>query len=232
MLACCAVTLSTWLATAGATAAEIRLPEGPGVNLVYSECRTCHDLQYVVDAKGLLPAQWKAVIASMRDYGYVPAADVQAQLLTYLTTYLGAGAPPAPADAKAVANVAAMDGREIFTQNCASCHGAEGHGQPGYYPPLAGNPDLARDRLLPVLVVLHGLSGSIDIAGKTFAGSMPPFDHLSDADVAAVANYVSSAWGNAVAGPGKIDAASVATERRRAMTPADVLAYRNRALPK
>ena len=76
-------------------AAEIELPQGPGVNLVYAECRTCHDLQYVRDAKGLLPAQWKAVIASMRDYGYTPNADTEAKLLAYLNTYLGSGPPPA-----------------------------------------------------------------------------------------------------------------------------------------
>ena len=77
--------------------------------------------------------------------------------------------------------------------------------------------------------MLHGLSGSIDVAGRTYQGSMPPFDHLSDAEVAAAVNYVQSAWGNVAPGPAKIDAASVAAQRRRAMTPADVLAYRKHA---
>ena len=72
----CAVALL--LASAGAAwAAGIRLPEGPGVNLVYAKCRTCHDLQYVVDAKGLLPAQWKAVIASMRVSPEAPSDHVR-----------------------------------------------------------------------------------------------------------------------------------------------------------
>lgn len=217
-------------------AAGIELPQGPGVDLVYAECRTCHDLQYVRDAKGLLPAQWKAVIASMRDYGYKPSADTEARLLAYLTAYLGPGAPPAAAATgaassthetrEAPATKIAIDGHQVFAQNCAGCHGAEGRGQPGYFPPLAGNPDLAKDRLLTVLVVLHGLSGSIDVAGKTYQGSMPPFDHLSDTEVAAVVNYVQSAWGNVAPGQAKIDAATIAAQRSRTMTPADVLAYR------
>lgn len=231
-----------------AAAAEIELPQGPGVNLVYAQCRTCHDLQYVRNAKGLLPAQWRAVLASMRDYGYKPNADTEAALLAYLTTYLGSSPPPAaPATGAstngaseagatgagsvvtaAVAGNAAADGRTVFAQNCTSCHGAEGRGQPGYFPPLAGNPDIAADRLLPVLVVLHGLSGSIDVAGTTYASSMPPFDHLSDTEVAAVVNYVQRAWGNVAPGGGAIDAAAVAAQRSRAMTAAEVLAYRAR----
>ena len=236
--------LCAGLLAATAAAAEIELPQGPGVNLVYAQCRTCHDLQYVRDAKGLLPAQWKAVLASMRDYGYKPNADTEAALLAYLTTYLGSSPPPAaPATAASVngasevgaahaggvaaaAGDAASDGRAVFAQNCASCHGAEGRGQPGYFPPLAGNPDIAADRLLPVLVVLHGLSGSIDVAGKIYASSMPPFDHLSDTEVAAVVNYVQRAWGNVAPGGSEIDAAAVAAQRGRTMTAAEVLAYR------
>lgn len=233
-LALCAAAFS--MATA---AAEIELPQGPGVNLVYAECRTCHDLQYVRDAKGLLPAQWKAVIASMRDYGYTPNADTEAKLLAYLNAYLGSGPPPAapagttanaaPGAATAGAGGASADGRTVYTQNCVSCHGADGHGQPGYFPPLAGNPDIAADRLLPVLVLLHGLSGSIDVAGKTYASSMPPFDHLSDAEIAAVVTYVQSAWGNTPPAGGAIDTATVAAQRSRALTAADVRAYRVRA---
>jgi mono/diheme cytochrome c family protein len=235
LLALCAAAFS--IAT---VAAEIELPQGPGVNLVYAECRTCHDLQYVRDAKGLLPAQWKAVIASMRDYGYTPNADTEATLLAYLNAYLGSGPPPAaalagttanaaPGAAAASASGAPADGRTVYAQNCVSCHGADGRGQPGYFPPLAGNPDIAADRLLPVLVLLHGLSGSIDVAGKTYASSMPPFDHLSDVEIAAVVTYVQSAWGNTAPAGGAIDAATVAAQRSRALTAADVRAYRVRA---
>lgn len=223
--------------------AEITLPDGPGVNLVYAQCRTCHDLQYVRDAKGLMPAQWKSVIDSMRDYGYKPAPGTEAGLLEYLTTYLGTSPPPtgpagvsaqraaadaAPAAGHASATPSAVDGGALFAQNCAGCHGAEGRGQPGYFPPLAANPDVARDPLLPVLVMLHGLSGSIEVGGKTYDGIMPPFDHLSDSEVAAVANFVQSGWGGKASDRNNVDASMVAAQRLRTMTPAQVYAYRER----
>lgn len=227
-LAACGV---AWLAAAPA-AADVELPKGPGVDVVYAQCRTCHDLQYVRDAKGLLPAQWKAVIASMRDYGYTPSPGVEAELLAYLTTYLGPNPPPAASAARsppADTTSAAHDGASLYASNCATCHGAEGRGQPGYFPPLAGNPDLARDRLLPVLVVLHGLAGPIEVAGQRYDGSMPAFGHLADADIAAIVTYVQGAWSNTRPAGDAIDAATVAVQRPRAMTPADVLAYRERA---
>lgn len=212
-------------------AADLRLPEGPGADLVYAKCRTCHDLQYVLDAKGLHPAQWRAVLAGMKAYGLQLGGRDEEQVLAYLTTYLGPGAPPAPI-AAAAQPAASVDGRAVFERNCAACHGTDGRGRPGYYPPLAGNPDLARDAAFPVLVVLHGIAGRIDVAGRSYDGAMPPFDQLSDAEVAAVVNYVRGAWGNAPASPAhaRSTVEAVAARRARPMTPGDVREYRA-ALP-
>ena len=223
LLACAGVLASC---SGAASAADIRLPEGPGANLVYAKCRTCHDLQYVVDAKGLLPAQWSAVIASMHDYGLTATKQEDEALVRYLTTYLGHGPAP-PATATAPSATQSADGSAIYQQNCAACHGAEGRGQPGAYPPLAGNRDLARDNgAFPVTVVLHGLEGPIDVGGSTYDSAMPPFDHLSDAEIAAVVNYVHGAWGNSAAASPAITPQTVATRRSNAMTPTAVHAYR------
>jgi mono/diheme cytochrome c family protein len=220
------------LAPRCALAAGITLPQGPGVNVIYAKCRTCHDLQYVVDAKGLLPAQWKAVLASMRDYGLTIDDAEQAKALAYLSTYLGPHPPPAstaaapaPTGAGATAVAAAPDGQALFEENCATCHGAQGQGQPGYYPPLAGNPDVKAHPLLAVNVVLHGLAGPIDVGGQHFDSAMPPFDHLSDAEVAAVVNYVRSNL-NDVPGDSAVTAARVAEQRKESMAPAEVRAFR------
>ena len=220
------------LLAAADAAAEIRLPEGPGADLVYAKCRTCHDLQYVVDAKGLLPAQWKAVIASMHDYGLTASKEEDERLLQYLTAYLGKNPPPAATPAPTAGATTTVDGQAIYAQNCATCHAPGGEGQPGLYPPLARNPDLARDNgAFPVAAVLHGLEGPIDVAGNRYDQAMPPFGHLSDAQVAAVVGYVQHAFGNAVSASPPITTEVVAQQRARAMTPAAVHAYRASAGP-
>lgn len=212
-----------------AQAAGITLPPGPGANLVYARCQTCHDLQYVVDAKGLLPAQWKSTLAGMKDYGLTISADDEAAILAYLTTYLGPNPPPAttlaPAGPGAQAPGAAANGRHVFEENCSACHGPEGAGQAGIYPALAGNADLAKDAGLPARVVLFGLAGPIEAGGASYSGTMPSFGHLGDAEIAAVVNYVRSAWGNA-GGAASIDAKAVAALRAHPLSSADVHAYR------
>jgi mono/diheme cytochrome c family protein len=184
-------TLLFFAGSAAALSADISIPEGPGSTLVYAKCRTCHDLQYVVDGRGLLPAQWKAVLASMQDYGLEITDQEKSKILMYLTTYMGPNPPP-----KSQAQTAKADGNTVFQESCAACHGADGQGQPGYFPPLAGNSDLFKDRVFPVLVVLNGISGPITVEGQSYDSSMPAFDHLSNTEVAAVVNFVRDAWGN------------------------------------
>ena len=72
---------------------------------------------------------------------------------------------------------------------------------PGTFPPLAGNPVVTGDAKTVVHIVKYGLSGAVQVAGKTYDGIMPAWgSQLSDGDVAAVVTYVRGAWGNA-AGP-------------------------------
>ena len=62
-----------------------------------------------------------------------------------------------------------------------------------------------------VRIILHGLTGPVDVAGQGFSGAMPAWGAiLKDQDIAAVATYVRSAWGNKSA---PVSAASVKTIR-------------------
>ena len=46
-------------------------------------------------------------------------------------------------------------------------------------------------------IIVHGLSGPIEVQGVAYNGSMPPQGgQLSDYDIAAVATYERHAWGN------------------------------------
>jgi mono/diheme cytochrome c family protein len=216
------------LAASTLMASDLELPPGPDRDLVYGQCRTCHDLQYLIDSAGIPRASWDAVIDNMRQYGLRVPTDVRSRILDYLAIYLGPNPPPTDAEA-ARTEEAAADGRSVYLDNCASCHQPNGRGTEEHFPPLAGNPDLFLDRLYPIYVVLNGLKGPLTVEGRQFQNVMPPFDHLPDASVAAVVTYIRTAWDNRALRPDAmidVDAAAVAEARHRPMTAQQVLAYR------
>jgi len=114
-------------------------------------------------------------------------------------------------------------GSDVFAQNCAACHGRDGRGVPGTFPPLSGSEWVAANASTPIRIVLHGLQGHIQVEGRGFNGVMPAFGaRLSDQELAAVLSYVRSAWGN---GAAAVQPSSIAEVRRadagrvRAMSP-------------
>ncbi|GIW24300.1 cytochrome c [Meiothermus sp.] len=94
----------------------------------------------------------------------------------------------------------AQNGPQLYQQNCAFCHGENGQGRPGAFPPLAAHaPELIKTpegRAHLINAVLFGMQGPVRVKGSTYNGVMPAFAQLSDEQVAAVLNYVLSAWGN------------------------------------
>jgi mono/diheme cytochrome c family protein len=213
----------------GSGAAErIELPPGPNRDLVYAKCRTCHDLQYVVDSAGITRANWVALIEDMGQYGLRIPDDDRKKIIEYLATYLGPNAPKQTVPASAP-DRATADGAAVYTRQCSACHQVKGEGLAKTFPPLAGNPDLFVDRLFPVFVVLNGLAGPVAVKGENYQGVMPPFDHLSDAEISAVVAHIRSAWKNETLKPAgfeDVDAAAVGEARRRKMSSAEVHAYR------
>ena len=109
-----------------------------------------------------------------------------------------AGLRQAPSSAAAA--VAPPDGKAIFAAKCATCHQAAGQGTAAY-PPLAGNPHVAAaDASSMIATIVNGKTGALVVNGKTYNGTMPTWKgQLSNEDIAAVATYVRSAWGNTAA---------------------------------
>ncbi len=121
---------------------------------------------------------------------------------------------------------AAQNGKSLYTANCAGCHQATGKGVPGAFPPLAGHfpAILAADgRKYTINVVLYGLNGALKVNGKTYNGVMPGFAQLSDAELAAILNEVSTSWKNALPdGQQPFTADEVKAERDAKKTSAQV----------
>jgi cytochrome c553 len=103
-----------------------------------------------------------------------------------------------------------LDPTSLFTNNCAVCHQANGQGLPGQFPPLAGSSWVLQDPETPVRVMLLGIQGEIQVEGSTFNGVMPSQGHLNDEQIAILATYIRSQWGNAAE---PVDAALVARVR-------------------
>ncbi|HYL27214.1 MAG TPA: cytochrome c [Candidatus Nitrosotalea sp.] len=113
-----------------------------------------------------------------------------------------AGASAAPA--------AAGNGASVFSANCASCHGANGQGSPGVFPPLAANPVVTGDPKTVIHIVKYGLTTAITVGGKPYHGMMPAWSpQIGDADIAAVLTYVRSSWGNNAAPIAAADVSAV-----------------------
>ena len=148
------------------------------------------------------------------------AGDVPRQVKKSATKTSKPAAKPA---AKAAATRAAQapaqgpDGKVVYSTTCAACHQATGEGVEGTYPPLAGSEIVNGDEAKVVRIVLHGLTGPVEVAGETYSGMMPPWGGvLKDPELAAVLTYARSAWGNKAAPitPATVAAIRAATASR------------------
>jgi mono/diheme cytochrome c family protein len=150
---------------------------------------------------------------------YTPSvAGAQAKTTSKKSAVKTATSPakPAASATAAAAKEQLPDGKQVFSTTCAACHQATGEGVPGVYPPLAGSEWVNGDDAKVVRILLHGVTGPIEVAGETFNSMMPPWGAtLKDADIAAVLTYVRSQWGNKGA---PITAAKVATIRAATST--------------
>lgn len=140
-------------------------------------------------------------------------ADDRAALVTYLFD-----APP-PADKPAVQKASPLSAdvyaraSKLYIDNCAVCHMDKGAGRGDTIPALAGNPAVvAAEPYNIIMAVLGGLP-----PGGTY-GAMPSFaGRLDDQQIADLANYVRTSWGNTA--PPNVNASMVAAWRATAKVP-------------
>lgn len=117
-------------------------------------------------------------------------------IATYLASLPPRQARPVPRSAFNVKRIAAA-GEKVYRQHCADCHGGDGRGVAGVYPPLAGNSAVTEPTgINAVRTVLLGGFPPVT-AGNPRPYSMPPYaQQLDDSDVALVVSYIRQSWGN------------------------------------
>jgi cytochrome c5 len=72
-----------------AIAGAAELPAGPNRDIVARACGACHDLDMVYEAAGQSREGWNGTIEEMTGYGLKVSPDERAQILEYLTSFLG-----------------------------------------------------------------------------------------------------------------------------------------------
>lgn len=145
---------------------------------------------------------------SARGTAFGPMAEVVARstqhlqgddlhaIAVYLQS-LPARAPLAADRSPLDTRVILADGAKVYAERCADCHGKDGNGVAGIYPPLNGNSSVNEPTgINAVRVVLLGGFAPLT-TGNARPYSMPPFaQQLNDSDVAAVVTYIRQAWSN------------------------------------
>ncbi len=118
------------------------------------------------------------------------------------------------------------DGSVIFASNCSPCHGSNGKGMRGVFPPLNGSPIVTGDKNTIIKILLNGLQGQVTVARSKYNGIMPSFGKtLSDAQIAAVLTYVRSLPDNKAGNVTTDEVQNVRKEtnsRRQAWTPGEL----------
>ena len=109
--------------------------------------------------------------------------------------------PPAPLPAPAKppvipANLTTTPGGRGYAQYCADCHGEDGTGMPGTFPPLVQNPSVAsRDPATLLHITLTG-GKTAQTAAHPHVNTMPSFAELSDQELAQILSFVRNTWGD------------------------------------
>lgn len=99
---------------------------------------------------------------------------------------------------KSGAAATAAHGKQVYDSVCGICHGIDGMGKPGQFPPLAGSEWVnAKGFQRLAHIPLEGLVGDVQVEGKDWNLNMAAMGSaLSDADLAAVLTYIRTSWGN------------------------------------
>ncbi len=141
------------------------------------------------------------VTTMMKQAAAPPSPPESVVLSAAAATIPAAGAPGAVGAASSGTAESASpingNGAKVFSSNCSTCHGAQGQGLAGSFPPLANNPVVTGDPNKVIGIVLNGLHEPVSVNGQSYNGVMPPWKGtLSNKDIADVITYVRGSLGN------------------------------------
>ncbi|MBT5708531.1 MAG: c-type cytochrome [Verrucomicrobia bacterium] len=92
------------------------------------------------------------------------------------------------------------DGKALYQQVCAGCHGLNGEGLKPLAPPLANSEWLSESSERLIRILLQGITGPVQVNGSSYQPpeilpEMPALAVLDDHQIADVLSYISNQWG-------------------------------------
>ncbi|GAB2454730.1 cytochrome c [Comamonas humi] len=183
------IPMQNWYAPSLASPAEAGLQD-------WSEADAIALLQHGISPRGAAMGPMAEVVYASTQH--LNAADLQA--MAVFLRELPRQAPAPQPHARANATVLGL-GAKLYQAQCAACHGDNGAGSGSAYPALAGHRGVTQASSANLVkVIIHGgFPPTTD--GNPRPYGMPPFGQsLDDTDIAALASYVRSAWGNSASG--------------------------------
>lgn len=182
------IPMQNWYAPSLASAAEAGVAD-------WEPAQVVRLLQTGVAPRGTVLGPMAEVV--LQSTQHLAPADLEA-MAVYLKG-LPQSAPRPPSQGSSSPRVAER-GAKLYEQHCVQCHGDQGQGVPGAYPPLAGNRAVTLPVTANLVQVVLGGGFPPATGGNPRPYGMPPYATvLSDADVAAVISHIRGAWGNGAA---------------------------------
>lgn len=90
-----------------------------------------------------------------------------------------------------------LQGKALYTTNCANCHMEDGKGLRKLIPPLAGAAGYLQDDPATVVRgIRHGMNGPMVVNGIEYNYPMLGNLELSEFQIVNIVNYINQAWGN------------------------------------
>ncbi len=158
---------------------------------------------FVINHAGTWGPMTEVIVNSMRHLSVEDTKAMAVYIKSLAPKELPAGAPISEDQTKA--------GQAVYKDRCAKCHQDSGRGGMFNSPPLVGSAIVQHaDPASLINIIIYGANAPKEISTGQWETMKPLGEVMTDAEIAAAANYIRSSWGNAGSA---VQAADVAKQR-------------------
>lgn len=161
----------------------------------WTQAQTVDWLRHGISAHGIAQGPMAEVIVGSTQHLSEGDATAMARYLRALPADASPAERPGPVRAAPVPAQAHL-GAQLYEHHCQACHGAQGEGRPGVYPPLKGSRLVQQASAINLLRIVQqgGFAPATPAHPRPFG--MPPFAGTFNAEqLAALLSHVRTSWG-------------------------------------